>query len=98
MRLLSAALEQVRTHGLVAPQSNQRLLDDILRASLHSLDDYSDYLTAFEYAAFLESNSAEYFGVQMDRQKRNGAMLLFPFKGGLAEKSSIAAIPQPAPA
>ena len=91
MRLLSAAVEQIRTHGLVAPQSNQRLLDDMLRAYLHSLDEYSDYLTAREYAAYLESTSADYFGVQMDLQKRNGTLLLFPFKGGLAEKSGIVA-------
>lgn len=91
MRLLSTAVEQIRTHGLVAPQSNQRLLDDMLRSYLHSLDDYSDYLTAREYGAFLESTSADYFGVQMDLQKRNGTMLLFPFRGGLAEKSGIVA-------
>jgi carboxyl-terminal processing protease len=89
--VLASAMEAIRTHGLNAPQSTRKMVDDILRAYAHSVDDYSDYLTATEYAAYLQSTSSDYFGVQMDLQKRRDTLLLFPFRGGLAEKSGIAA-------
>ena len=88
-QVLGAAVEQIRDHGLTAPRSNRKIVDDLLRAYAHSLDDYSDYLTAREYAAFLESTSSDYFGVETDMQKRDGTLRLYPFKGGLAEKSGI---------
>ncbi|MGD9947593.1 MAG: S41 family peptidase [Desulfobulbus sp.] len=91
LRLIGNAVAQIRTHALHVPASPQRIGDDILRAYTRSLDPYSDYLTAQEYAAFLESTSADYFGVQMDLQQKNGVLLLFPFKGGLAEKNGIRA-------
>jgi carboxyl-terminal processing protease len=89
--LIADAVGQIRTHALDAPVSTRRMTDDILRAYTRSLDPYSDYLTALEYAAFLESTSSDYFGVQMDLQQKNGLLQLFPFKGGLAEKSGIRA-------
>jgi len=88
-QLLAAAVEQIRDHGLAAPRSSRKIVDDLLRAYAHSLDDYSDYLTAREYAGFLESTSSDYFGVETDMQKRDGTLRLYPFKGGLAEKSGI---------
>ncbi len=91
MKLINTAVEQIRLHALVAPKSTRKMTDDILRAYSHSIDDYTDYLTSQEYAAFLESTSSDYFGVQMDIQKKDGSILLFPFKGGLAEKSRIQA-------
>ncbi|MGE4560346.1 MAG: S41 family peptidase [Desulfobulbus sp.] len=91
LRLLSDAVAQIRTHALNGPASPRRIGPDILRAYTRSLDPYSDYLTAREYAGFLESTSSDYFGVQMDLQQKDGLLLLFPFKGGLAEKSGIRA-------
>jgi len=91
MKLINTAVEQIRLHALVAPKSTRKMTDDILRAYSHSIDDYTDYLTSQEYAAFLESTSSDYFGVQMDIQKKDGSILLFPFKGGLAEKSRMQA-------
>ncbi|WP_306547837.1 S41 family peptidase [Desulfobulbus sp.] len=89
-QLLTAAVEQIRDHGLAVPRSSRKIAEDLLRAYAHSLDDYSDYLTAREYAAFLESTSSDYFGVEMDMQQRDGTLRLYPFKRGLAEKSGIA--------
>lgn len=89
LQLIADAVVQIRTHALDIPTTPRRITDDILRAYTRSLDPYSDYLTAREYAAFLESTSSDYFGVQMDLQQKNGRLLLFPFKGGLAEKSGI---------
>ena len=91
LRLISDAVVQIRTHALEAPASPRRMSEDILRAYTRSLDPYSDYLTAREYAAFLESTSSDYFGVQLDLQQKNGKLLLYPFKDGLAEKSGIRA-------
>lgn len=91
LRLIGGAVAQIRAHALDAPASPRRMSEDILRAYTRSLDPYSDYLTAREYAAFLESTSSDYFGVQMDLQQKEGVLLLYPFKGGLAEKSGIRA-------
>ncbi|MDD2465149.1 MAG: S41 family peptidase [Desulfobulbus sp.] len=91
LRLLNEAVAQIRTHALNLPASPRRIGDDILRAYTRSLDPYSDYLTTREYAAFLESTSSDYFGVQMDLQEKNGMLRLYPFKGGMAEKSGIRA-------
>lgn len=91
LRLIGGAVAQIRAHALDAPASPRRMSEDILRAYTRSLDLYSDYLTAREYAAFLESTSSDYFGVQMDLQQKEGVLLLYPFKGGLAEKSGIRA-------
>ncbi len=91
LRLIGGAVAQIRAHALDAPASPRRMSEDILRAYTRSFDPYSDYLTAGEYAAFLESTSSDYFGVQMDLQQKEGVLLLYPFKGGLAEKSGIRA-------
>jgi carboxyl-terminal processing protease len=91
MKLLNTAVEQIRSHALVAPKSTRKMTDDILRAYANSIDEYADYLTREEYAAFQESSSSDYFGVQMDIQKKDGVILLFPFKGGIAENSRIKA-------
>ncbi len=91
MKFFNSAVEQIRLHTLVAPKSTRGMIDDILRAYCHSIDEYADYLTSREYAAFLDSASSDYFGVQMDIQKKDGSILLFPFKDGLAEKSHIKA-------
>jgi len=89
LELIDDAVGQIRTHGLNVPASPRKITEDILRAYTRSLDPYSDYLTNQEFAAFLESTSSDYFGVQMDLEQKNGRLLLFPFKGGLAEKSGI---------
>jgi len=91
MKLLNTAVEQIRSHALVAPKSTRRMTEDILRAYAHSIDEYADYLTSEEYAAYQESSSSDYFGVQMDIQKKDGVILLFPFKGGIAENNRIKA-------
>lgn len=91
LQLLSEAVGQIRRHGLNVPTSSRRITDDILRAYAQSFDAYSDYLTAKEYAAFQESTSSDYFGVQMDLEQKNGVMLLFPFKDGLAARAGIKA-------
>jgi len=89
--LLVTAAAQIRDHALAAPKSSRRLTEEILRAYTHSLDPYSDYLSAGEYAAFLESTRGDYAGVEMDLQKRDNQVLVFPFKDGLAERSGIRA-------
>lgn len=86
---ISEAVQLIRTHALDPPKSTRGMVDDLLRAYARSLDPYSDYLTSREYAAFLESTSADYFGVEMDIEKKGGRIYLFPFKGGIAEKSGI---------
>jgi carboxyl-terminal processing protease len=91
LKLINTAVGQVRSHALIAPKSTRKMTEDILRAYAHSIDEYTDYLTSEEYAAYQESSSSDYFGVQMDIQKKDGAILLFPFKGGLAENSRIKA-------
>ena len=91
LELIDDAIGQIRTHGLHVPASPRKITEDILRAYTRSLDPYSDYLTNQEFAAFLESTSSDYFGVQMDLEQKNGRLLLFPFKGGFAEKSGIRA-------
>lgn len=91
LELLTDAIARIRSHALDVPASSRKMTEDILRAYTRSLDPYSDYLTAFEYAAFQESTSSDYFGVQMDLQFQDGRVLLFPFRGGLAEKSGIRA-------
>jgi carboxyl-terminal processing protease len=88
-RIMHEAMELIRTHALLLPGSMQGVTTEDLRTYVHSLDDYSDYLSAREYAAFLESNISDYFGVQMDIQKKKGVITLFPFRGGAAEKSGI---------
>ncbi len=91
MQLLSEAVGQIRSHGLNVTPSSKRITDDILRAYAQSFDEYSDYLTAKEFAAFQESTSSDYFGVQMDLEQKNGVLLLFPFKDGLAARAGIKA-------
>ena len=91
MKLINEAVEQIRTHSLVPPKSTRGMTDDILRSYSHTIDEYADYLTSKEYAAFRESTSSDYFGVQMDIQKKDGHIYLFPFMGGSAEKSGIKA-------
>ena len=91
LQLLSEAVGQIRGHGLNVTTSSKRITDDILRAYAQSFDEYSDYLTAKEFAAFQESTSSDYFGVQMDVEQKNGVLLLFPFKDGLAARAGIKA-------
>ena len=91
LALIGEAVAQIRAHALHVPASPRRIGDDILRAYTRSLDPYSDYLSPPEYTAFLASTSSDYFGVQMDLQEKEGRLLLFPFKGGLAAKSGIRA-------
>ena len=91
LQLLSEAVGQIRGHGLNVPTTSKRITDDMLRAYAQSFDEYSDYLTAKEFAAFQESTSSDYFGVQMDLEQKNGILLLFPFKEGLAERAGIKA-------
>ena len=91
LQLLSEAVGKIRSHGLNVPPSSKRITDDILRAYAQSFDEYSDYLTAKEFAAFQESTSSDYFGVQMDLEQKNGLLLLFPFKDGLAARAGIRA-------
>lgn len=91
LQLLSEAVGQIRGHGLNVPPTSKRITDDILRAYAQSFDEYSDYLTAKEFAAFQESTSSDYFGVQMDVEQKNGTLLLFPFKDGLAARAGIRA-------
>lgn len=91
LQLLSEAVGQIRRHGLNVTTSSKRITDDILRAYAQSFDEYSDYLTAKEFAAFQESTSSDYFGVQMDLEQKNGTLLLFPFKDGLAARAGIKA-------
>ena len=86
---VSEAVQLIRTYALDPPQSTRGMVDELLRAYARSLDPYSDYLTSREYAAFLESTSADYFGVEMDIEKKGGRIYLFPFQGGIAEKSGI---------
>ncbi|MBM9536205.1 S41 family peptidase [Desulfobulbus alkaliphilus] len=86
---LSEAVRLIRTHALDPPKSTRGMVDDLLRAYARSLDPYSDYLTSREYTAFQESTSADYFGVEMDIEKKGGRIYLFPFRGGLAEKNGI---------
>jgi len=91
LQLLNEAVGQIREHGLRIPASPNTVRSDILRAYSRSLDSYSDYLSAPEYRGFQESTSSDYFGVQMDLQEKEGRLLLFPFKAGLAAKSGIRA-------
>jgi carboxyl-terminal processing protease len=91
MRHLNEAVQLIRAHSLVPPKSSRGMTDDILRSYTRTLDEYSDYLTSREYAAFLESTSSDYFGVEMDIEKKGGRIFLFPFKDGIAEKSGIQA-------
>lgn len=91
LQLLSEAVGQIRGHGLNVTTSSKRITDDILRAYAQSFDEYSDYLTAKEFAAFQESTSSDYFGVQMDVEQKNGVLLLFPFRDGLAARAGIKA-------
>jgi carboxyl-terminal processing protease len=86
---ISEAVQLIRTHALDPPKSTRGMVDDLLRAYARSLDPYSDYLTSREYTAFQESTSADYFGVEMDIEKKGGRIFLFPFRGGIAEKSGI---------
>ena len=86
---ISEAMQLIRTHALGPPKSTRGMVDDLLRAYARSLDPYSDYLTSREYTAFQESTSADYFGVEMDIEKRGGRIYLFPFRGGIAEKRGI---------
>lgn len=83
------AMELIHTNALLSPENNPGLTKNILRTYVRNIDDYSDYLSAHEYTAFLESNNSDYFGVQMDIQKKNGVIVLFPFSGGIAEKAGI---------
>lgn len=89
LQLLSEAVGQIRGHGLNVTTSSKRITDDILRAYAQSFDEYSDYLPAKEFAAFQESTSSDYFGVQMDVEQKNGVLLLFPFRDGLAARAGI---------
>lgn len=87
--IIDEAVQQIRIHALVPPKSTRAMTNDILRSYANSLDNYSDYLTSTEYTAYLESTNSDYFGVQMDIQKKNGRIYLFPFTGGIAEKNNI---------
>nr|WP_320010210.1 S41 family peptidase [uncultured Desulfobulbus sp.] len=91
LQLLNEAVGLIREHGLSLPAAPHRIRSDMLRAYTRSLDPYSDYLSAGEFRGFQESTSSDYFGVQMDLQEKEGRLLLYPFKGGLAAKSGIQA-------
>ncbi len=91
MGLINEAVQQIRTHSLAPPKSTRGMASDMLKTYTHTFDEYGDYLTSREYTAFLESTNSDYFGVQMDIQKKEGHIYLFPFKGGSAEKSGIKA-------
>lgn len=91
LKRINEAAALIRSHALIVPKSTKRMTNDIIRSYSHSIDDYGDFLTASEYAAFLESSNSDYFGVEMDIEKRHEHIYLYPFKGGRAEKSGIQA-------
>lgn len=91
MKLINEAVVQIRTHSLIPPKSTTGMTEDIIRSYSHNIDEYTDFLTSKEYAAFLESTNSDYFGVEMDIQKKTGRVYLYPFKDGRAEKNGIKA-------
>lgn len=91
LQLINEAVVFMRTHSLIPPRSTGRMTEEIIRAYAHVIDDYTDYLTREEYAGFRESANSDYFGVEMDLQKREDHISLFPFKGGQAEQKGIRA-------
>ena len=91
LQLVQESAALIRTYSLSAPKSTPSMADDIVRSYIHSIDQYGDFLTQKEYQAFIESNNADYFGVEMDIDKKNDHIYLYPFKDGLAERHGIRA-------
>jgi carboxyl-terminal processing protease len=91
LQLIDETVALIRTYSLAVPKSTPAMADDILRSYIRSFDQYGDFLTRKQYQAFLESNNADYFGVEMDIEKKNDHIYLYPFKNGMAEKHGIRA-------
>lgn len=91
LQLINEAVVLMRGNSLIPPKSSGRMTEDILRAYTHFIDEYTDFLTSSEYTGFQESTSSDYFGVEMDLQKREGRIYLFPFRRGQAEKKGVRA-------
>ncbi len=89
LKQLNEAVEKIRSHALVIPKSTNGIADTIIRSFARSIDDYGDFLTAGEYTAFIESSNSDYFGVEMDIEKKDGRIYLYPFAGGQADKAGI---------
>ncbi len=86
---IGEAMKSIRDDFLMPTKSAKEITDDMLRFYIRSIDDYGDYLTGREYRAFLESNNSDYFGVEMDIERKKGRIYLYPFKGGLAENLGL---------
>jgi len=86
---IGEAMKSIRDDFLMPTKSAKEMTDDMLRFYIRSIDDYGDYLTGREYRAFLESNNSDYFGVEMDIERKKGRIYLYPFKGGLAENLGL---------
>ena len=88
---LAEAMAIIQERALQPPPSGQAMVEDILRAYSHQIDPWGDFLTRREYQAFQRSSSGDYFGVEMDIEKQEGRIFLYPFPGGLAERRGIRA-------
>ncbi len=88
---LAEAVRLIRRHALEAPRADKGMEEDILRAYCRFFDPWGDYLTRKEFAAFMGSVRGDYFGVEMEIEKKGRQVVLFPFPGGLAERMGIRA-------
>lgn len=91
LELLSEAVQKIQETALSHPKSENSITGEMLDAFLRWSDPYADYLTSKEFAAYLESADADYFGVQMELVSQENRILLYPFAGGVAERSGIQA-------
>lgn len=85
--------EQITAQGLSGLlEGNEELLIELLKATLESMDDYSEFYTAEEYKAFQDDFEKTFYGIGVQlRQASDGFVEITGFAGenGQAEKAGF---------
>jgi len=90
MLLYFEAFTKIKQNALKQP-TGREIVHESLKAYLHSIDPYTDFLNPDEYKAFKRSQKSNYVGIGMRIQKDlNGQIKCLPFPGSPAEKAGVA--------
>jgi carboxyl-terminal processing protease len=93
IRRYAEALAHIERDAMFFPPvgNPQEITASSLKAYLGQKDPYSDFLTAEEYAKFMEANRGDHAGIGLDIEKRrNGDIICYPVPNGPAARAGIA--------
>lgn len=90
MRLYFEAFTHIKKKALSQPAA-QSIVRESLKAYLHHIDPYAEFLTPDEYQAFKRSQKSHYVGVGMRIERdETGRIRCYPFSQSPAAKAGVA--------